>query len=127
MRRRGAAVVGIDLAPSADASGVDIVRADFANGLPPASYDVVLATGVFEAGSCRTGAPQGNSLCGGQLLSRLRSVTARGGIVVLENFGLPLPFSLPIARAAGFELVPQAIPAVNLALGGRGCTLRRVR
>jgi hypothetical protein len=124
LTRRGANVTAVDVAPEiADAR---VRTGDFMK-MPdlPDSFDLVMATAVFELGSGWTPSPLIPEDPGAQLLARLRQVTHPGSLVVMENIGFPILFSAAQARAAGFIPVMTPVPAVNTMRGGRGCTLRR--
>jgi hypothetical protein len=83
---------------------------------------LIVATAVFEWGS---GWPHHHPGAGRELLARLASLLRGGGVAVIENIGFPMPFTKAEAGLAGFDSVPQFIPAANHVHGGRGATLRR--
>lgn len=114
---RGARVTGLDIAPLP--SSLPIVRGDLMHAALPGHYGLIVATAVFEHGSGWT------LERGAVLLARLHAVLAPSGVVVLENIGIPLPFTDDDVTRAGFERIAQVIPSTNPVAGGRGCTLRR--
>jgi hypothetical protein len=124
-RRLGASVTGLDLVPRVRRPYVhagDFMKADL-----PGPFDLVLATSVFEAGSSMApGIEADASNRSPALLRRLHGAVRQGGLVVLENLCLPLPFSAAQAREAGFAVLGHRVPCMNAALGGRGCMLQRV-
>lgn len=117
LRARGARATGIDLFPGSDDPAV--VKGDFMSADLPGPYDLIIAVAVFEAGASPRGVPRAAAL-----LDRLRNLTVRGGIVVIENVGFPVPLTRARAESWGFDVVPQQIPSASGVHGGRGCTLR---
>lgn len=121
----GAQVLGVDLGPELD--DPHIIRGDFLKTPLPAPFELIIATGVFEAASCARGEPESDPNNNSRhVLERFHALTAPGAVVVLENFMFPIPFTHEDARAAGFEVVVPRLPALNLNTGGRGCMLRHV-
>jgi SAM-dependent methyltransferase len=118
----GADVTGLDLHPAF--VHPRLLQGDFVTTSLPDDFDVVIATGVFEHGSSEGKGEGDPRNLGVELLKKLRARLRPGGRVVLENIGLPIPFSPDQAEAAGFQVVRQVVPCVNVALGARGCLLR---
>jgi hypothetical protein len=112
-----------------DAQGVDVLasahpRVRMANFLvddPLARFDVVVATALLEWGSGIDPAVLENPA---HVLGRLRALVVDGGVLVLENVRLPLPFTRADAAAAGFSVIEERVASPTLSLGGRGVTLR---
>lgn len=127
VRGAGADGAGIDLEPALAQPWID--RGDFmTHDFGTRRFDAILATAVFEGGSVdvKSGVEAAaENAAGPALLARLAGLVRPGGVAVLENVALPLPFTKQQAEAAGFEVLRQALPLVNVALGGRGCALKK--
>jgi len=123
--RLGANALAVDIEPMLNRP--DVLKGDFMTTELPGPFDLIVATAVFELGSSTKGEADGdrNGLFAVPLLNRFRALTQPGGVVVLENIRYAIPFTEEDAREAGFEVLPHRLPSVNLASGGRGCTLRR--
>jgi hypothetical protein len=122
--RLGAEVLGVDLGPQIESP--HIIQGDFLHTELPGPFDLIVATAVFEMGSCARGEPEADKRNKSpEVLRRLHALTAPGAIVVLENVMFPIPFLREDAERAGFEVLRQRMPAINLRTGGRGCVLRR--
>lgn len=114
LRGRGARVLGLDISPSSP----DILAGDLMTAALPGNFGIIVATAVFEHGSGWTLED------GPALLRRLRQLLRDDGVVVLENIGVPMPFTDDDVTRAGFTHLPEPIPSTNPHSGGRGCTLR---
>lgn len=122
LQRAGAEVQGVDLEPLIP----EVSRGDFMTVGLGGSFDLLIATSVFEVGSEMSKTDASALSRSPALLRRIRDVLSPGGVVVLENLGFPIPFSATQAKAAGFEVLPHPVPSVNHIHGGRGCTLRKI-
>jgi hypothetical protein len=122
--RLGAETTGVDLGPQLDHPA--IIKGDFLHTPLPGPFDLIVATAVFENSSCSRGEqdsdPRNNSA---EVLVRMRELTSPGGVVVLENVMLPIPFTKQDAEQAGFEVLRLQLPGISLRMGGRSCALRR--
>lgn len=122
--RSGADVFAVDLGPKLQHPR--IIQGDFMREALPGPFDLIIATAVFERSSTTQGEPDGDPLnLTPVLLERFRELTTANGVIVLENVLFPIPFSKSDAERAGFEVLNQQVPSVNIRFGGRGCTLRR--
>jgi hypothetical protein len=121
LAQRGAEVWGVDLAAC---SHPRVARGDFMTATLPGPFDVVVATAVFEAGSGFTHLPRAGEE-EVPFLHRLRDLLAPGGVVVVENVGLPVPFSREVALRHGLVADDPRTPVQSVWADARGCTLRR--
>ncbi|MGQ0504246.1 MAG: class I SAM-dependent methyltransferase [Myxococcaceae bacterium] len=122
LQSKGAQVLALDIDPLLPSPLA--MQGDFMASVVPDRYDVIVATGVFETGSCIRGEPEAvTANLTADVLDRMRQLLRPGGYVVLENAARPLPFTQTDAQTRGFEVVWQNVPEVNLHLGGRSCCL----
>ena len=116
LQERGAPVSGLDIDPRP--SPIPMLRGDLMTSRLPGNFGLIVATAVFEHGL------GWDEKSGPGLLRRLRSLLTDDGVVVLENIGVPMPFTDADAVRSGLRPIPQVIPSTNPNSGGRGCVLR---
>ena len=115
---------GIDLWPQLEHP--NILHGDFLKTDLPGPFELIIATAVFETGSCSRGEQDSESKNNSpEVLKRFHELTEPGAVVLLENIMFPIPFLRADAEAAGFEVLRLNVPGVNLRLGGRSCLLKR--